>query len=109
MTLEEMRDVLATIASYDGRTVDRRVIEDWHDVAGGIDHRLALAAVRHWYTFNRGYMQPHDIATSAATVAGLDRPDSVTARRLAGQPLAHEIRDAVLGPIIQIERKADQK
>ena len=108
MTLEEMRDLLATVAAYDGRAVDRRVIEDWHNIAGSLDHGLGVAAVRYWYTFNRGYMQPHDLATSAATVSGLDRPDSVTARRLAHEPLAHEIRDSVLAPMLELDRKAEE-
>lgn len=108
MTLEEMRDLLATVAAYDGRAVDRRVIEDWHEIAGSLDHRLGVAAVRYWYTFNRGYMQPHDLAAAAATVAGLDRPDSITSRRLAQQPLTHEIRDGVLAPMLKLERKEQQ-
>lgn len=108
MTLEEMRDVLATVASFDGRAVDRRVIEDWHEVAGSIDFDLAKAAVRNWYAFNRGYLQPHDLAASAASVSGLDRPDSVTDRRLRRQPLAHMIRDNVLGEMLPLERKAEQ-
>lgn len=108
MTLEEMRDLLATVAAYDGRAVDRRVIEDWHNIAGALDHRLGVAAVRYWYTFNRGYMQPHDLATAAAAVSGLDRPDSVTARRIARQPLAHEIRDSVLAPMLELDRKAEE-
>ena len=108
MTLEETREILATVAAYDGRAVDRRVIEDWHAIVGGIEYRLAEAAVRYWYTFNRGYLQPHDLATAAATVSGLDRPDSVTARRLAGQPLPHEIQDQVLAPLLPLERKAEQ-
>ena len=103
-----MRDLLATVAAYDGRAVDRRVIEDWHNIAGSLDHGLGVAAVRYSYTFNRGYMQPHDLATSAATVSGLDRPDSVTARRLAHEPLAHEIRDSVLAPMLELDRKAEE-
>lgn len=109
MTLEEMRDeVLATVASFDGRAVDRRVIEDWHAVAGTADPRAARAAVQYWYATNRGYMQPHDLAVSIAAVTGSDRPETLTARRLDGLPPKHEITDTGLAPMMELERKAER-
>lgn len=109
MTLEEMRDLLATIASYDGRAVDRRVIEDWHAVVGSIPYEIALLATRSWYAYNSGYMKPNDLATSAASVAGLDQPDSVTDRRLNSQPLAHEVVNQTAAPMLSLERKKEHR
>lgn len=88
MTLEEMRELLAVVASFDGRTVDALVITEWHATAlGALPADLARAAVRSWYSENAGYIQPHHIVTVAARLAGVDRPDSVTERRLTGRAL----------------------
>lgn len=87
MTLEEMRDLLATVAGYDGRRVDLRTIEDWHAALGTIPHELAMRAVRAWYVENRGYIQPRDVIEKVAEQTGHDRPDSITARRLEGRPM----------------------
>lgn len=109
MTLEEMRDVLATMAAYDGRAVDRRVIEDWHAIAGSLRFDLAIAAVRNWYTFNSGYMQPHDLAASAAVLAGIARPDSITQRRIEGRALPPSVSGELpLAAPLNLERKASQ-
>lgn len=91
MTLEEMRQVLATIAGYDGRPVDARVIHDWHEILQAIPFQLALAAARAWYQENRGYVQPHDVAQYAARLAGLDRRESVTEQRLQNVRPAWEL------------------
>lgn len=85
--LESTRDVLATVASYCGITVSLRTIQDWHDIIGPIPPELAKAAVRQWYATNRGYIQPYDLASEAAKLAGADVPDSVTRRRLEGRQL----------------------
>lgn len=103
MTLEQMREILATVASFDGRAIDRRVIEDWHAAIGPISPDLALAAVRAWYTENRGYIQPRDVIDQAAKIEGYDRPDSITARRLDGRPLP--FGDEPLVAPMNIERK----
>ena len=107
MSLEQMRALLAKIAAYDGRAVDRLVIEEWHAIAGSLDYELGVVAVRYWYTFNRGYMQPHDLAAASAKVSGRDEPDSVTARRLAGRELDHVVRDRTLGEPLEIARKVE--
>lgn len=107
MTLEEMRDLLATIASFDGRTIDRRVIEDWHELCHSIPYELARQGVLLWYGMNPGYMRPHDLAGAAASVAGLDRRESVTSRRLQGLQARHVAIDAVMVEPMALERKAD--
>ena len=104
MTLEQMREILATVAAFDGRAIDRRVIEDWHAAIGPLNPELALAAVRAWYTENRGYIQPRDVLDVAARIEGLDRPDSITARRLEGRPLP--FGSEPLAEPLNIERKA---
>lgn len=104
MNLEQMREILATVASFDGRSIDRRVIEDWHAAIGALSPDLALAAVRAWYTENSGYIQPRNVLDAAARIAGYDRPDSVTARRLEGRPLP--FGDEPLAAPLNIERKA---
>lgn len=86
-----MRDILATVAGYDGRAVDARTIHDWHALLGSIPHDLALPAVRAWYAENRGYIQPHDVAQYAARLAGLDRRESVTEQRLQNVRPAWEL------------------
>lgn len=107
MTLEEMRDLLAMMASFDGRVIDRRVIEDWHELCHSIPYELARAAVKLWYGMNPGYMKPHDLAGAAATVAGLDKQESITSRRLRGLPALHEAADSTLAPPMELERKAE--
>lgn len=99
-----MRELLATVASFDGRPVDRRVIEDWHAAIGPLNPDLALAAVRAWYTENRGYIQPRDVIDTAAALSGANRPDSITARRLDGRPLP--FGDEPLAAPLNIKRKA---
>lgn len=108
MTPEEVRDLMATVAGYDGRAVDARMIMDWHAIIAPISRELAMQAVRVWYSENRGYIQPHDVATMAARLAGLDRAPSVTERRIEGipQPWDAEGLAAPWAPP-QIERKSD--
>lgn len=108
MTLEQMRALLAKIAAYDGRAVDRVVIEEWHAIAGGLDYELGVVAVRYWYTFNRGYMQPNDLATAAAAVSGRDKPDTVTAQRLEGRPVPHHEANKRLAPMLSLDRKVEE-
>lgn len=87
MTLEQMKQLLATIAGYDGRAVDARTIYDWHAILKSIPFELAHQSVRLWYAENRGYIQPHDVAATAARVAGLDQQPTVTQQRLEGREL----------------------
>lgn len=87
MTPEECREVLATVAGYDGRTVDRHTILKWHAIIGPIPHNLADAAVVAWYGENSGYIQPHDVGVMAARLSGLADVDTVTRRRLEGRAL----------------------
>lgn len=106
MTLEEVRQLLATIAGYDGRAVDARTIHDWHAILQPIEFGLAAQAVRLWYSENRGYIQPHDVAVAAARVAGIDREPSITQRRLEGTGMPWDSEKlAGLWPLPQIERK----
>lgn len=86
MTLADVREVLATIAAFDGRHVDRRTLEEWQPIIGGMPLDLARQAVREWYAENRGYAQPRDVVEYAARITGLDRAESVTDRRIAGRP-----------------------
>lgn len=106
MTLEQMRELLATVASFDGRSIDRRVIEDWHAAIGPLSPDLALAAVRAWYTENAGYIQPRNVLDVAARIGGFSQPDSITARRLEGRPLP--FGDEPLAAPIKLERKEIQ-
>ena len=108
MTPEDVKQLLATIAGYDGRGVDARTVYDWHDILNSIPFELAYQAVRLWYAENRGYIQPHDVATTAARIAGLDRAPSVTERRIEGIPQQWDA-EGLAAPWAppQIERKSD--
>lgn len=108
MTPEEVRELLATIANYDGRAVDARTIMDWHDALQSIPFDLAKAAVTQWYQTTRGWIQIHDVTSGAVALAGLDRAETVTSRRLEG--LAQPWESEELAPVMvmpEIERKAD--
>lgn len=109
MTPEEMRDLFATIVSFDGRTVDARTIIEWHALIGSIPAELARQAVRVWYSENRGFIQPHDVAVTAARLAGLDQEPSVTQRRIEGVPQPWDA-ETVVKPWAPpgIERKSDE-
>lgn len=110
MTPEEVRDLMATIAGYDGRAVDARTIMDWHAIVAPIDRDTAMQAVRVWYSENRGYIQPHDVATTAARLLGLDRQPTITQQRLEGRELPWE-RQGLAAPwaLPGIERKRDAR
>lgn len=84
MTPEEVRELLATIANYDGRAVDARTIMDWHEALKSIPFALAKASVTLWYQTTRGWIQVHDVAAGAIALEGLDREQTVTSRRLEG-------------------------
>ena len=110
MTPEDVKQLLATIAGYDGRGVDARTVYDWHDILKSIPFELAHQAVRLWYAENRGYIQPHDVAATAARVAGLDRQPTITQQRLEGRELPWD-QQALAAPWVLpgIERKRDDR
>lgn len=110
MTLEDVKQLLATIAGYDGRAVDARTIYDWHAILQPIPFDLALQAVRVWYAENRGYMQPHDVAASAARLAGVDQRPSITQQRIEGAPMPWA-SEGLAAPWLPrgIERKDDER
>lgn len=109
MTLEQVKQLMATIAGYDGRAVDARTIYDWHAILQSIPFDLALQAVRVWYAENSGYAQPHDVAATAARVAGVDRAPSITQQRIEGLPMPWA-NEGLAAPwqLPKIERKSDE-
>lgn len=109
MTPEEVRELLATIANYDGRAVDARTIMDWHEALKSIPFDLAKAAVTLWYQTNRGWVQVHDVAAGAIELAGLGEVETVTSRRLEG--LSQPWDSEQLGPVMvmpEIEGKNNE-
>ena len=101
-----MREVLVSVAAFDGRTIDVRVIHEWHAVMGAIDAGLALQAVRVWSAENRGFIQPNDVAATAAKLAGLGRQKTVTELRLDGEPFPWERETLAAQWVLpQIERQ----
>jgi len=61
VTKDEMAEVLAAAATFDGRTLSPEIIDSWHGLMGHLDFRESMARVRRHYAFETRRLMPADL------------------------------------------------